>query len=110
MIIVKIMFDVSKKTKTETMIIERIIDLNPDSKMSTKKGSSNFLKFCRFWNNTSGGISFAKNLIYIKLIFLLINPIWFVLTASLPSGVSTHSIIFLSNSFGLEIGSIGLPW
>ena len=36
---VRIKFDVTNKTNTETTIIERIIDLNPDSKISTKNGS-----------------------------------------------------------------------
>ena len=38
-IIVRIKFEVTNKTKTETTIIERIIDLNPDSKISIKNGS-----------------------------------------------------------------------
>ncbi len=33
-IIVRIKFDVTNKTKIETIIIDRIIDFNPDSKIS----------------------------------------------------------------------------
>ena len=38
-IIVMIKFDVINKTNPVTTIIERIIDLNPDSKISTENGS-----------------------------------------------------------------------